>query len=110
MFSLPKQCPSCGGMGCGSPCEYGTASVSKEKPPTRSDEVQRVVDGRGMIEEYLRKHGYDGLYCDECGCELSDLMPCGGESAIDCMAGYKHDGCTDDCGMGCDFHISPIRY
>ena len=71
--------------------------------------VERLVSGRLMIAEYLKFNGYDGLYCDECGCELSDLMPCGGEWAIDCVAGYKHDGCTEDCGKGCDFHIGTKR-
>ena len=71
--------------------------------------LDRLVDGRRMIAEYLKLNGYDGLYCDECGCELSDLMPCGGEWAIDCVAGYKHDGCTEDCGKGCDFHIGTKR-
>lgn len=41
-----------------------------------------------IIEEYLRGHGYDGLYADdaECGCRLGDLAPC--ESyVLTCMAG-----------------------
>ena len=32
---LPKQCPSCGGMGCGSPCGYGdkvTIKTIQTKP------------------------------------------------------------------------------
>jgi len=30
-----------------------------------------------IVENYLRKNGYDGLYAEECGCCLDDLMPCG---------------------------------
>jgi hypothetical protein len=71
--------------------------------------VQRIVSGREMMADYLKEHGYDGLYCNECGCEIADLMPCGGEWAIDCVAGYKHDGCTEYRGNGCDFHIGPKR-
>ena len=43
-----------------------------------------------MIQSYLKEHGYDGLYCDGCGCLVDDLFPCcGGEWAADCKAGYK---------------------
>jgi len=33
-----------------------------------------------MVLEYLKEHGYDGLYHDdmECGCHLDDLMSSGG--------------------------------
>jgi hypothetical protein len=57
-----------------------------------------------IISDYLREHGYDGLYDDygECGCEVDDLFPCGNVPE-DCRAGYKRLGCT--CGGGCDFHI-----
>lgn len=40
-----------------------------------------------MIKSYLRRHGYDGLYVDDCGCNLNDLVPCG-EISADCRAGY----------------------
>lgn len=55
-----------------------------------------------IIVEYLKEHGYDGLYSDNCGCELDDLMPCG-SCAENCKAGYRIEGCT--CGEGCAFHI-----
>ena len=45
----------------------------------------KVVD---MVKSHLESNGYDGLYSDECGCELSDLAPCG-EIQGDCRAGYK---------------------
>ncbi len=35
------------------------------------------MDCKEIIEEYLKKNGYDGLVGDECGCCLDDLMPCG---------------------------------
>ncbi|GAH92514.1 unnamed protein product [marine sediment metagenome] len=41
-----------------------------------------------IIDKYLRKNGFDGLYNDECGCELDDLAPC--ESMPnECKPGYK---------------------
>jgi hypothetical protein len=42
-----------------------------------------------IVESWLRQNGYDGLYFDaqECGCFLTDLMPCDG-AAHDCKAGY----------------------
>ena len=64
------------------------------------------VSCRDMIGPYLIKHGYDGLYCDECGCTIDDLMPCCGDWAIDCMAGYKG---PCDCGEKHDFHIGAVR-
>jgi len=36
------------------------------------------VNVRDIIAEYLREHGYDGLWTDidGCGCWAKDLMPC----------------------------------
>ena len=42
-----------------------------------------------IVEGWLRKNGYDGLYYDECACKLGDLMPCD-EPHTDCAAGYLH--------------------
>lgn len=48
------------------------------------------------VHEKLRVKGFTGLYYPgECGCELSDLAPCGnckpgGEYMNDCKPGYKH--------------------
>jgi len=50
---------------------------------------------KNIVISWLTLHGYDGLYNDgECGCDVSDLMPCG-EPNSDCMAGYKVD-CPKD--------------
>lgn len=54
-----------------------------------------------IVEEWIRKNGYTGLFCEECGCEIDDLMPCAGwDSGLDrCRAGYKHtcEGNCEDC-------------
>ena len=44
-----------------------------------------------IVEHWLKSNNYTGLYCEECGCEIDDLMPCAGfNSGIDrCNAGYK---------------------
>jgi hypothetical protein len=66
-----------------------------------------------IIKQWLEQNGYDGLYSDSlgCGCELSELCPCEGESIKDCGPGYKIDGCN--CGqeslIRCDFHIVSSR-
>ncbi len=58
-----------------------------------------------IVKSWLRGHGYDGLYNEgECACVVADLAPCG-EIGHDCKAGYKTDGCTEDCGLGCNFHV-----
>ncbi len=57
-----------------------------------------------IIQDYLRKNGYDGLCCpeDPCGCSIDDLMPCE-ESCIliVCKPAYKHpckgEACTNKC-------------
>ena len=69
---------------------------------------KQVIDGYYIIPQYLKNNGYEGLVSGEgCGCSLDDLMPCGGEFAMGCEAGYKVPGCTEECGQGCDFHIFP---
>lgn len=49
-----------------------------EKNPT----VQKIV------KEWLIANGFTGLYTEECGCEIDDLMPCWNER-LNCLAGYK---------------------
>ena len=54
---------------------------------------------------YLREHGYDGLYSDECGCTVDDLAPCGNMSMSYCFAGYSDK--REARRQGCDFWITP---
>jgi len=42
-----------------------------------------------IVKKHLTDNGYDGLYTDECGCLIDDLMPCCSECAFDCEPGYK---------------------
>jgi len=57
-----------------------------------------------ILEFWLRKNGFDGLYQPgECGCEIGELCPCG-EPAPDCQAGYKGPGQD-----GYDFMIGPEK-
>ena len=67
---------------------------------------------REIVASYLKANGFDGLYSDECGCLLDDLMPCSSEGALTCKPGYKRpcpgpEGC--DLDGGCKFHIGPER-
>ena len=58
---------------------------------------------KSIIIEYLREHGFDGLWSadGECGCRLGDLWPCEGD--VSCRPGYES---PCDCGHGeHDFHI-----
>ncbi len=62
-----------------------------------------------IIKEWLGKNGYDGLTGEECGCQLSDLMPCNDPNIFLCEAGYKvpcpgEEYC--EAGGGCEWHIS----
>lgn len=72
-------------------------------------ETEGIDDVRDIVKTWLKKHGFDGLYCDECGCELDDLMPCFSDGALSCHPGYKTVGCDPDCGQGCKFHIGPKK-
>jgi len=44
-----------------------------------------------IVEERLRRDGYDGLCNVDCGCKLSDLMSCGCPF-LDCRPGYIRHG------------------
>ena len=66
------------------------------------------MDIRKIIEDYLVAGGYDGLYCGECACGIEDLWPCAEIGNVeDCSPGYKHSGCSPECGQGCGFHVGP---
>jgi len=62
---------------------------------------------REIVAEWLKEHGHDGLYYDNCGCKIDDLMPCD-EPNIDCKAG-KIVPCPGpeicEAGGDCDWHI-----
>ena len=46
------------------------------------------MDVRTIVTEWLKEHGYDGLYAPGvCGCAIDDLMPCD-EPCSFCLAGY----------------------
>lgn len=48
-----------------------------------------------IVKQHLKAVGADGLCApSECGCELSDLAPCGGLPS-DCVPGWKGAPCED---------------
>ena len=53
---------------------------------------------RDIVEQYLRKHGYDGLVSPgaECGCDLDHLFACN-VVCLSCLAGYKGASGDNDC-------------
>ena len=47
------------------------------------------MDCLRIIKDYLDTNGFDGLRNEaECGCEISDLVPCGNDFSM-CTPGYK---------------------
>lgn len=59
---------------------------------------------RKIVEEYLREHGFDGLYYPgECGCDLENLMPCMEFGAMGCVPGYYCEPTSSEY----DFCIGP---
>lgn len=70
------------------------------------------MSAKDIIIKYLRENNYDGLWSDwqECGCEISDLVPCESDFS-DCLPGVKHPCKGDDCEWGCEgedaWHMGP---
>ena len=68
-----------------------------------------------IIHAYLLAHKYDGLAGEDCGCELSDLMPCegtiSGNDVSDCIPGYKVpcDPETCEADGDCPWHMSGVK-
>lgn len=64
-----------------------------------TDENERITTS-DIVRNYIKEHGFDGL-CNpglECGCLLSDLVPCG-DGIGDCQPGYKNG--DEDGNVGC---------
>ena len=57
------------------------------------------MDVRGIVAEWLKEHGYDGLYVPGvCGCPIDDLMCCE-EPCSQCEPGYAMM-CEEGEGIG----------
>ena len=56
----------------------------------RKEEKVAVMDIGDIVKQYLEQNGFDGLVeqFGECGCEVSDLFPCGTPHES-CRAAYK---------------------
>jgi hypothetical protein len=71
-----------------------------------------LPDVKAIVKDYLETHGYDGLYNNECGCHIDDLMDCDAFSHA-CKSGFKIKckGCSDN-PLGCigDNEESPCTY
>lgn len=67
-----------------------------------------MANVRSILEEWLKANGFDGLYSDDCGCEIGDLAPCD-EPMTACEPGYLSACDHDSCGEDHDFHISAER-
>ena len=68
------------------------------------------MNAKEIIEKHLKENGYDGLYSENCGCQISNLMPCCiGEEMFDCEAGYKIPCNPNTClaNGDCEWHIGP---
>lgn len=71
------------------------------------------MDVREIVKEWLKQHGYDGLYntSGECACIIDDLFPCFSETTCFCKPGYYipcpgSDGCDSAAyNEPCTFHI-----
>ena len=63
---------------------------------------------REILDKWLADLGYDGLYTEDCGCEVGDLAPCGCcWESFNCKAGHKIPCDPETCPAEgeCPFHI-----
>ena len=63
---------------------------------------------REIVADWLKEHGYEGLYRECCGCKVDALMPCD-EPGPDCRPGVvvPCPGPRDcEAGGGCPWHIA----
>ena len=69
------------------------------------------MEVRAIVAEWLKANGYDGLYTDNCGCEVDDLMPCANDGSANCRAGYKIPCRPETCPADgdCPWHIGPKK-
>lgn len=83
------------------------------KRPLTDEKIWGEVGGmtvRKIVAEWLKCHGYDGLYAPgSCACRVDDLMPCD-DACESCIAGYEQmcpgpELCPVE--GNCDFHIGP---
>jgi len=65
--------------------------------------MKAIPTVKEIVIKHLKEHGYDGLHCYFCACELEHLMDCDLYCG-DCEPGYKWtscEGCSDTCE--CEF-------
>ena len=60
-----------------------------------------------IVEEYLKKNGFDGLCGCECGCEIEDLIPCDKSWCSDCVPGFNSPKLAKE--NECDFWMTPEK-
>jgi len=79
-------------------------------PQTDLFRVTTNPDLHDLVHNALVDGGFDGLFNvhEPCACLIGDLAPCG-QFQDSCEAGYRHEGCDDECGLGCDFHVRRER-
>ena len=67
--------------------------------------MEKLISVKEIVAKWLAANGYDGLVDPdrECGCQVSDLMPCG-EGNLECEAGHKREAAPK---TGYDFLIFP---
>ena len=53
------------------------------------------ISAKQIVKTYLQAEGFDGLYTEDCGCGLGDLMPCG-EFRTECVPAYVRMGGEDE--------------
>jgi hypothetical protein len=63
------------------------------------------MNAEQILVDWLKTHGYDGLYSDNCGCTVDCICPCVGNGLLKCKPGYAKQTCSKDlpCYAECDY-------
>ena len=97
-------------VGCQCSWCHVPASVlenTREHPPAQGEKEQ-PKDVTDIVTQYLKAHGYDGLFNDymECGCRLGDLHPCDAGPPGECEPGHLVPCDPETCvADGSEWHI-----
>lgn len=87
-------------------------SEMREQPEWKATQAQGRQKERwemtvfDIVVDYLKRHGYDGLCNEECGCPLEMLGPCDGIQES-CQPAYNHPRLAK--ANGCHVWMTPRK-
>lgn len=62
-----------------------------------------------VLAKAIKDGGYNGLYDDDCACDITDLVPCCCSNLYDCKLGYYQKLTAQQIEDDIDFIIGPEK-